>query len=55
LSEAEDLLGTGGGVDGEEIERLLLERGRTGVHNELVSRIERGSDGVSRERGKVGD
>jgi hypothetical protein len=33
----------------------LLELGRTGVHDELVGRIERGGDGVSSECGEVGE
>ena len=33
----------------------MLKRSRTGVHDELVSRIEGGGDGVSREPGEIGE
>jgi hypothetical protein len=55
LAEPGDLLGTRSGVDAEEVERLLLEFGGAGVDDELVSRIKRGGDGVSRECGEVGE
>jgi hypothetical protein len=55
LAKPGELLGTSGGVDGEEVERLLLEFGWTRMHDELVSGIERGGDGVSCQCGEVGE
>ena len=55
MAKLGQLLGTSGGVDGEEVERLLLEFGWTRMHDELVSGIERGDDCVSRQCGEVGE
>ena len=47
-----ELLGTSSRVDG--VAGLLLEFGWTRMHDELVSGIECGGDGVSRQGGEVG-
>jgi hypothetical protein len=55
LAKPGELLGTSSGIDGEEVERLLLEFGWTCMHDELMSRIECGGDGISRQCGEVGE
>ena len=55
MAKAGELLGTSSGVDGEEVESLLLEFGRARVYDELVSGIECGGDGVSRQGGEIGE
>src|SRR5262249_44586291 len=55
FGRARELLGTSSGVDGEEVESLLLEFGRARVYDELVSGIECGGDGVSRQGGEIGE
>jgi hypothetical protein len=55
LATSGELLGTSSGVDGEEVERLLLEVGWRRMQDELVRAIECGGDCVSRQCGKIGE
>ena len=55
MAKAGELLGTSSGVDGEEIEHVLLEFRWPRMHDELVRGIECGGDRVSRECGEVGE
>ena len=41
-------------LDGEEIERLLLDRCRSGQHGQRIVRCDRGDDRVTRQGGEIG-